>query len=336
MADRPGALVISLDFELHWGVRDHITRDDALYARLPDARRAVADMLEVFVARHIRATWATVGFLFASTRDEVDAHVPHERPTYPRAELDPYVEVIGIDEEHDPEHLAGSLVELIGASAGQEVGSHTFSHYYCLEPGQSETTFRADLAAAQAIALRRGLELTSLVLPRNQWNASYAAAVLDLGFRCIRGSQRSWGHRSRKQTDQSVLHRGARLADTYIGLSPPPTTEWQSVLLPSGLCDVPASAFLRPFDPARKQLEPLRLARLRSGLRDAARHGRIFHLWWHPHNFSQHQSENFAVLEQVLDEFDRLAASDGMLSLTMADVSTSVASSAPGRTGDPE
>ena len=335
MANRPGALVISLDFELHWGVRDHVTRDDALYGRLPDARKAVADMLEVFVARHIRATWATVGFLFASTRDEVDAHLPRERPTYPRAELDPYVEAIGIDEEHDPEHLAGSLVELIGGSAGQEVGSHTFSHYYCLEPGQSEATFRADLAAAQAIALRRGLELTSLVLPRNQWNPAYAAAVLDLGFRCIRGPQRSWGHRARQRGDQSILHRGARLADTYIGVSPPPTTEWNDVLLPSGLCDVPASAFLRPYDPARKRLEPLRLARLRSGMRHAAQHGRIFHLWWHPHNFSQHQSENFAVLEQVLDEFDRLAAAEGMQSLTMADVAATVAPSAPGRTSDP-
>ncbi len=28
MANQPGALVISLDFELHWGVRDHVTRDD--------------------------------------------------------------------------------------------------------------------------------------------------------------------------------------------------------------------------------------------------------------------------------------------------------------------
>jgi peptidoglycan/xylan/chitin deacetylase (PgdA/CDA1 family) len=335
MPNRPGALVISLDFELHWGVRDHITRDDALYRRLPNARKAVADIVEVFAARHIRATWATVGFLFASTRDEVDAHVPRERPTYPRAELDPYIEAIGIDEEHDPEHLAGSLVELIGGSVGQEVGSHTFSHYYCLEPGQSEATFRADLAAAQAIALRRGPELTSLVLPRNQWNPAYAAAVLDHGFRCIRGPQRSWGHQARPRSDQGILQRGARLADTYLGVSPPPTTEWNDVLLPSGLCNVPASAFLRPYDPGRKRLEPLRLARLRSGMRHAAQHGRIFHLWWHPHNFSQHRSENFAVLEQVLDEFDRLAAAEGMQSLTMADVAATVASSAPGGTDDP-
>jgi hypothetical protein len=102
------------------------------------------------------------------------------------------------------------------------------------------------------------------------------------------------------------------------------------------LCDVPASAFLRPYDPARKRLEPLRLARLRSGMRDAAKHGRIFHLWWHPHNFSQHQSENFAVLERVLDEFDRLADAQGMQSLTMADVAAEVASSASGLTGTSE
>jgi peptidoglycan/xylan/chitin deacetylase (PgdA/CDA1 family) len=333
MADQPGALVISLDFELHWGVRDHVTRDDPLYHRLPAARAAVKDILDVFVSRDIRATWATVGFLFGSTRDEVEATMPSERPRYPHRELDPYLEAIGIDEEHDPEHLAASLVELIGSSAGQEVGSHTFSHYYCLESGQDDATFRADLAAAQAMALRRGVELTSLVLPRNQWNPEYAAAVLDLGFRCIRGPQRSWGHHPRAG-GHSVLQRGARLAETYVGVSPPPTTEWSDVLLPSGLCNVPASAFLRPYAPDRKRLEPLRLARLRSGLRSAARHGRIFHLWWHPHNFSQYRSENFAFLGEILDEFAQLAATDGMRSFTMADVAASAASSMPGRTRD--
>jgi peptidoglycan/xylan/chitin deacetylase (PgdA/CDA1 family) len=333
MADRPGALVISLDFELHWGMRDHVTRNDPLYGRLPHARSAVADMLDVFVARNIRATWATVGFLFASTRDEVETYAPSERPRYLRPELDPYLELIGTDEEHDPEHLAASLVELIHSSAGQEVASHTFSHYYCLEPGQEEAMFRADLAAAQAIALRRGVALTSLVLPRNQWNPNYAAAVVELGFRCIRGPQPSWGHQPRPD-GHSVVHRGARLAETYVGVSPPPTTDWSKVLLPSGLCDVPASAFLRPYAPDRRRLEPLRLARLRSGLRNAARHGRIFHLWWHPHNFSQHRSENFALLEQILDEFDQLATSDGLQSLTMADVAAAVALSAPRLTGD--
>jgi peptidoglycan/xylan/chitin deacetylase (PgdA/CDA1 family) len=322
--DRPGALVISLDFELHWGVRDHVGRDDPLYGCLPEARRAVTDLAALFASRNIRATWATVGFLFASTRHELEAHAPNERPTYERAALDPYVETIGLDEQQDPEHLAGSLVDLIATTPGQEVGSHTFSHFYCLDPGQRESTFRADLVAAQSIARGRGLELTSLVLPRNQWNPDYTNAVLDLGFRCIRGPQRTWGYEARRSGEEGLLRRGARLADAYIGLSPPPTTAWGDVLDPSGLCNVPASAFMRPFAPNRKELESLRLARLRTGLRQAARRGRIFHLWWHPHNFSQHRTENFAILEGVLDEFERLVTTEGMQSLSMRDVTTAV------------
>ena len=322
--DRPGALVISLDFEQAWGARDHMGPDDAQYHHLAAARRVVTDLVSVFGARNVRATWATVGFLFASTRSELTGHMPVDRPTYTLPELDPYVETIGANEDADPEHLAGSLVEMISASVGQEVGSHTFSHFYCLERGQNEVAFRADLAAAQSIAHWRGLELTSLVLPRNQWNPAYSDAVLDSGFRCIRGPQPTRGHRAARGDGHRLLRRTARLADTYAGFSPPPTTSWDEVLQPSGLCDVPASAFLRPFEPGRRRLEPLRLARLRSGLRHAARHGRIFHLWWHPQNFAQHQSENFAVLERLLDEFDRLATAEGMESLNMADVTARV------------
>jgi hypothetical protein len=322
-SDRPGALVISLDFELHWGIRDHVSRDDAAYRSLPEERRAVEDLIAVFGARRIRATWATVGFLFASTWEELVPHLPSIRPAYRRSELDPYGEPVGPDEDHDPEHLAGSLVDLIAASPGQEVASHTFSHYYCLEPGQSEATFRADLGAAQALARGRGLNVSSLVLPRNQWNPAYATAVLDLGFRCIRGNQRNWAHRPAPGGGH-MRRRAARLADTYVGLSPPPTTAWSEVVLPSGLCDVPASAFLRPYSTRRRQLEPLRRARLRSGLRHAARAGRIFHLWWHPSNFAHNRRENLSLLEHVLDDFDDLSRTEGIETLTMADVSNRV------------
>ncbi len=322
-SDRPGALVISLDFELHWGRRDHLAPEDPDYGSVVLERRAVRELISAFVSRRIRATWATVGFLFASTWEELEPHLPPTRPAYDRPELDPYCEPVGADEDLDPEHLAGSLVDLIATSPGQEVGSHTFSHYYCLEPGQTEATFRADLAAAQALAGVRGLKLSSLVLPRNQWNAAYADAVLDLGFRCIRGNQKGWAHRATSGRGD-VGMRAARLADTYVGLSPPPTTAWNEVVLPSGLCDIPASAFLRPFHTGRRRLEPLRRARLRSGMQTAARQGRIFHLWWHPHNFSHNARENMAMLESLLDDFDELSRTDGMETLTMCDVTERV------------
>ena len=88
MPDRPGALVISLDFELHWGVTG--PRDAGrcpVPAPEPGPPGGGGHGLACSRHRHIRATWATVGFLFASNRGELEAHLPRERPTYaaPRA-----------------------------------------------------------------------------------------------------------------------------------------------------------------------------------------------------------------------------------------------------------
>jgi Polysaccharide deacetylase len=317
---QPGALVVSLDFELHWGMRDHVQRGDTAFTELSVSRDVVTDLCTLFAERGIRTTWATVGFLFAATERELVAHAPSARPIYRVAGLDPYREPIGADESADPEHFAWSLIERVAATPGQEVASHTFSHYYCLEEGQTEEAFRADLSAAQSIAGSRGVRLTSLVFPRNQWNPAYAGALTDNGFNCYRGPQPSWGHGARRSDEQSVLSRFARLADTYAGFTPPPSMSWERVLQPDGLCNVPASAFLRPYDPGRRLAEPLRRARLVAGLRDAARRHRIFHLWWHPHNFVGHRRENFALLNSLLDEFDRLAVSEGMQSFAMRDV----------------
>lgn len=316
----PGALVISLDFELHWGMRDHVAAGDPATAELLHSRAVVTELVDLFVERGIGATWATVGFLFASSRAELDAFRPTVTPRYVRTELDAYREPVGDDEATDPLHLAGSLVRRVASAPGQEVGSHTFSHYYCLEEGQDETAFRADLAAARAIGDHLGMHMSSLVLPRNQWNPRYADAVRQNGFRCYRGTQPSWAHEARSGDANGLLPRAARLADTYVGLRPPPTTTWDQLDAGGGLCNVPASAFLRPYSPERAAVEPLRRARLAQGLRQAAQRGRIFHLWWHPHNFSRHRVQSFDLLRHTLDDFARLSASEGMRSMTMAEV----------------
>jgi peptidoglycan/xylan/chitin deacetylase (PgdA/CDA1 family) len=320
----PGALVISLDFELHWGMRDHAEGHGALSHELVRSRDVVRQLADVLAERGVRATWATVGFLFASSRSELAGYMPTVRPHYSLAELDPYAEEFGEDEESDPLHYAGSLVRHLVDRRGQEVASHTFSHFYCLEDGQDEEALRADLAAAQAIAAPFGGPLRSLVLPRNQWNPAYRQAVVESGFTSYRGPQPSWGHHAQQAGTTSLARRGARLAESYVGLSPPPTFAWDDLVDDLGLCNIAASAFLRPYSPRRRSLEPLRRARLVSGLRTAARRGRVFHLWWHPHNFARYPDESFALLASVLDEAARLAESDGLESLSMADVSTRV------------
>ncbi len=323
MSAQPGALVISLDFELHWGVRDHSAPEAGVAAALVASRDTVTTLAELFVQRDVRATWATVGLLFATSADEAAALMPARRPAYTRPELDPYGEPIGPDEAGDPLHLAGSLVERLRLLEGQEIASHTFSHYYCMERGQDADAFRADLAAAQAAAASRGLRLKSLVLPRNQWREDYAPVVLETGFECIRGPQPGWANRSRPGEETGLGVRAARLATTYAG-PPLQTFGWDQILSPSGLSNVPASTFLRPLDRRTRSLEPLQYKRILAGMRHAARRGRILHLWWHPQNFVTDPEANLHLLERVLDELDRLRSVEGMHSLSMGEVNDRV------------
>jgi hypothetical protein len=117
---------------------------------------------------------------------------------------------VGEDEARDPLHFARSLVEAIERSPGQELATHTFSHYYCLEPEQTAEEFTADLKAAVAIASARGATLRSIVFPRNQHNPAYSDVLRALEIRAYRGNPTSWMWRF-ESGDESVT-RTKRLA----------------------------------------------------------------------------------------------------------------------------
>ena len=329
-ADRPGALVVSLDFELTWGVRD---RTEGGYARnLYGSRVAIPRLLSLFEDYAIAATWATVGFLFARTREEITAMSPPAaaRPAYADPALDPYVEVLGRDEEDDPLHYAPSLIDAIGRTPRQEIATHTFSHYYTRAAGQGAEAFRADLGAARAIAARHGIEFTSIVFPRNQHNPAYDPILLQAGITAYRGTPHSWTWSSAGREEGSGPGvRAARLLDSYAGPGGHGTYAWSEVLQPSGLSDVRASRFLRPATPRLPGLDALRQRRIRGGLRAAARRGEIFHLWWHPHNHGRDLEENLAGLRAILDEFAHLRDAQGMRSLSMAGVDAVVRGTDP-------
>jgi peptidoglycan/xylan/chitin deacetylase (PgdA/CDA1 family) len=314
--------VVSLDFELYWGIRDHVALD-ARRERLLGARRAVPRLLRTFTSYGVHATWATVGFLFLDGREELLQRVPARTPRYANRKLSPYEEVstTGTDEESDPFHFAPSLVRQIAATPGQELGTHTFSHYYCLEAGQTREEFRHDLAAALGCAEEKtGRRPESLVFPRNQTNPQYLAACRQLGIHAYRGGERAWPYRAigGGRTVRSA-QRLLRLADAYLDLFGAHTSP---VAHPAdGLpVNVPSSRFLRPWSPSLRALEPLRVRRITSAMTHAARSGEVFHLWWHPHNFGEHQEENFAVLHRVLDHFAELRRRHGMRSVSMGEV----------------
>jgi len=238
-----GQFVISLDFELLWGVRDHSDKQ-AYGQNVLGARDAVPRMLELFAARDIRTTWATVGFLFCETKEELMAALPSERPAYtnPRLSNYSYLDEVGQDERSDPYYFAASLVDAICKAPGQELGTHTMSHYYCLEDGQTLAAFEADLAAAKALADLRGVSLKSIVFPRNQFSPAHLEICARQGITHYRGNPDGWAYRAAKGSDQTPARRALRLIDAYSGVLGSQT------FVPGhdGLVDVPASRFLRP------------------------------------------------------------------------------------------
>jgi peptidoglycan/xylan/chitin deacetylase (PgdA/CDA1 family) len=326
-----GRFVISLDFELHWGVRD--LRDLAYWKpRLDGARRAVPAILELFEQHGIHATWATVGFLFFSSREELIAALPGARPAYARGIYSPYPDLshIGLDEKEDPYHFAPSLIRLISSTPHQEVGCHTMSHYYCLEEGQTVESFRADLEAAIAAARGFGARFFSLVFPRNQVSEGYLRVCADLGIRAYRGTASHWIYRPRAFERESQFRRALRFADAYFNISGHNT--WDTSELSSELpVDVRASRYLRPYCGPLWFLEPLRLRRVCSELEFAARYGKVYHLWFHPEDFGLNLEQNLRCLRRVLEHFSRLRDRFGMESANMAELSDVAVRAAPGR-----
>ncbi len=319
-----GQFVVSLDFELHWGVRDHTTVKQ-YRENLLGARAAIPAILARFAQREIHATWATVGLLFARTRQEALSHAPRRRPAYAVTQLDPYPELerAGASEEDDPFHFAGTLVQAIGNSPHQELGTHTFSHYYCLEPGPSLGDFEADLASAKAIGAPSGDVLRSIVFPRNQFDDAHLDAFRRAGGVAFRGNPSAWYWQPHAGDRETPAMRAFRFTDAYLPNRLPELAGPRRH--PSGLVDVPATRFLRPWTPTFAHLEALKLHRLRTEMTRAARRGGLFHLWWHPHNFGRYPVQNLAMLDRILDVFDQLRHQEGMVSLTMAESAATVA-----------
>jgi hypothetical protein len=276
-------------------------------------------LLDAFSNVGVHATWATVGFLFFDNKDELLANLPEELPSYANAALSPYpsLEKIGARERDDPLHYARSLLLSIKATPHQEIGTHTFSHYYCLEAGQTQSQFNADIGAAKVAAGLIGVDLSSLVFPRNQFNSAYLAVCRSAGLRAYRGNQRSWLYQAGNGASQTRLKRALRLVDAYLPIS---GTNAHRVLPGERPTNVTASRFLRPVRSSKQAFEGMRLSRIKSEMTIACRKGLNYHLWWHPHNFGADPEANMAMLGDLLEHFRRLKDGWGMVSRNMCEV----------------
>ena len=325
-----GRLAISLDFELHWGISD-LYEADAARERLEGAREAVPRILDLFVEYGIRATWAVVGMLMCESRDEIEAEVPEFlRPAYESERLSSYrlLPGIGDGEREDPLHFAPSLVRLIRDAPGQEIASHTFSHFYSLEPGAAGEALEADIAAAARAAERRGVRLRSVVFPRNQYSERGLLICRRFGIEAFRGNPPRWMYGSVGAAGESWPRRAARLLEAHLPLGSDNLYSPLDCRLVGGVRNIAASRFWRPAE-GSNLLSRQHARRIDLEMAESARRGRLFHLWRHPHNFGP-APENLEQLRRILGQYRRLEQ-DGMRSVTMAEAAKEVRAHEAGR-----
>jgi peptidoglycan/xylan/chitin deacetylase (PgdA/CDA1 family) len=317
--------IISLDFELLWGVRDKRTIE-SYGTNIRGVRNVIPALLDLFTQYDVHATFATVGFLFARNKKELIENIPGLLPNYSAGKYSPfenkYISNIGNSEQDDIYHYAESLIRMIQQYPGQEIASHTFSHYYCLE-NASLASFEADLLSAKKIASLYNVDLKSIVFPRNQYSADHIDICRKLGFTSYRGNETSYLYKPRKNEAQNRKLKAVRLMDSYVNVSGHHCFDIDF----SGkeeIINLPASRFLRPFTPALKWFNPIRISRIKDSLTHAAQRHQCYHLWWHPHNFGTNLSENLATLREILEHFSNLAMEYGMQSQSMKEIAEEI------------
>lgn len=302
------AVVISLDAELAWGFHD---LDDPPTARIEGARGAWNRLVDLFERGDVPATWAVVGHLFLDECDGVHADHPAGEAWFAR---DP-----GGDRASNPNWFGRDLIDRIhDGDVGHEIGSHTFSHVEFGDPSTDRAVADAELRLANEVADDYGVDLDSLVFPRN--NAGHLDVLADNGFTCYRGNA------PRRWYQELPVRAPGKLATYALKRSHPPIVE--PTVDRHGLVDVPASLYLFDLEGVGRSLiapfspTPV-LQQVEAGLEALAeREEGVFHLWLHPNNVTA--ESDFRRLEAVVDLINDYRRDRGVTVETMRDVAASV------------
>ena len=298
-------LIVSIDFELRWGLHDRLGSDLQAYrGPLEGVREAVPILLQTLRETSIKATWACVGALGCTSWSDYFAWAPPP-PRYadPTLTFDPR----WCDwDPHGTLHFAPQLLEAIRDTPGQEIASHTFGHLYLGEPGVMRADVERDCQAIRSLFRERlGVVPMSLVFPRNQ--PFPLSALAPHGIRVVRTNPPQWYWNQTRGDQQTWWTRAPRLLDGFVARTPR-TPETHG----AGVISTAASFFVRWNLP-----EPLWSLHLNAIVESARRapSGSVLHLWFHPHNLGVELARSTRRLRTL---FGRLTNPDlGMHSVSM-------------------
>lgn len=253
--------VMSLDFELAWGVvNDDKSILSVLKRRESSCRTSIFSLLNALERYDVPCTWATVGHLFLS-HCEKDETFPHK--DMPRFKDSWFSQDPCSNLARDPLFYGKDIVErIMSSTVKHEIGYHSFSHVNFAEC--SRRVARAEMEASREIGKDFGIEFKSFVFPRNE--VGHIDLLKEFGFRIYRG--RKVG---RWKENQSLPARKINgLADRIL-ISP------VTPILKECVWEIPTC--LHYWNP-KSPLSSLWQARL--GIRRVVKRKGVFSVYFHP------------------------------------------------------
>lgn len=317
-----GHFIISLDYELLWGLAGWDDEHLQSYERNVDnANGALCQIVDLLDAYGMRLTVAYVGAMNNSsinemTHEKAGFDVEYDAPIFSSFKSSvPYAE-----KKNKPSLLlAKDMIEMLNQRANVELSSHTYSHYYCLEDGQTREMFAKDVALACLNAKNTEISLRTIILPRNQIHPDYMEVCKEMGITHYRGTLNNWLYRTEKTKSRFSVKGALRFLDTYVNISGANDYSVESCM-GGCLVNVPGSRFLRPYSSSLSFLERMKIRRIKKSMTHAAKHGLIYHLWWHPHNFGTNTEENMQTLKMLCEHYSYLKNKYNFRSSSISDI----------------
>jgi hypothetical protein len=256
--------------------------------------------------------------LFNRNWEEWNSNKPEILPNYKNKDLSAYDYGNTLN---SPETgffcFAKDLIQQIQKTPYQEIGTHTYSHYYCLEEGQTLASFKADLEKSIELAKQMGIDLKSLVFPRNQFNEDYLKVCYELGIENVRSNPTDWYWKNTQ--NDNLKNKLFRTGDAYLGTNNKSYKLIDLNVEKGKPLAQKASRLLRPYS-TNKLLNGLKLKRIKYEMTSAAKKNEIYHLWWHPHNFGNNPFENISDLKKILIHYIKCKEKYGFQSATMNEI----------------
>lgn len=311
---KKGKFILSLDFELFWGFGGFDDRFLNSYKRnVTNALTALDKILQICGEYEIKVTVAFVGAMSLSSRSQFLKE--YISPSFINKSLSSHNLISKYSDIITEDLLfCSDKINSLKNNSLVELASHTFSHYYCLEYGQTSEEFSRDLEYGYKL----NGQMNSIIFPRNQVSDDYLKNCEEYGFTHYRGFIPDWLWKPEATTSKYSIKGMFRLFDTYF-----PITGQRTYKAPThcgGIINVPGSIFLRPYNQKLAFLEPLKIRRITSSMEVAAHKGECFHLWWHPHNYGANMEKNLSQLEQICRKYKELNSKYGYSSAFMKEI----------------